>query len=84
MKKFGKLGKIVSGLEFDKGVAAFIGALGALGSLVFAAISSARNLGEDNEPINADDCDLLSHNQAEAEDNAETVEADEPAEPDEA
>lgn len=83
MKKFGGLGKVISGLEFDKGVAALIGALGALGSLIFAAISSARNLGENNEPINADDCDLLSHNQAEAE-NAETVEADEPAEPDEA
>lgn len=87
MKKFGKIGKVISGLEFDKGVAAFIGALGALGSLIFAAISSARNLGEDNnEPVeNADECDLLIHNQTEAEDSSEeTVEAEEPAEPDEA
>ena len=68
MKKFGKLGKVISGLEFDKGIAALIGALGALGSLIFAAISSARNLGEDNEPVeNAQDCDLLNHNQAETE-----------------
>lgn len=80
MKKFGKIGKIISGLEFDKGLAAFIGALGALGSLIFAAISSARGLKEDNEPVeNADNCDLLNHNQAEAENTQEAVE-----EPDEA
>lgn len=75
MKKFGKIGKVISGLEFDKGIAALIGALGALGSLIFAAISSARNLGEDNEPVeNAQDCDLLNHNQTEAEEAQETVE----------
>ena len=76
MKKFGKIGKVISGLEFDKGVAAFIGALGALGSLIFAAISSARNLGEDsNEPVeNTDECELIQHNQAEAETQETTVE----------
>ena len=76
MKKFGKIGKVISGLEFDKGIAALIGALGALGSLIFAAISSARNLGEEtNEPVeNAQDCDLLNHNQAETEETQETVE----------
>lgn len=81
MKKFGKIGKVISGLEFDKGIAALIGALGALGSLIFAAISSARNLGEeDNNPIeNTEDCDLLNHNQTESENTQETVE-----EPDEA
>lgn len=81
MKKFGKIGKVISGLEFDKGIAALIGALGALGSLIFAAISSARNLGEDdNGPVeNAEDCDLIQHNQAEAENTQETV-----GEPDEA
>lgn len=85
MKKFGKLGKIISGLEFDKGIAALIGALGALGSLIFATISSARGLKEDNEPVeNAEDCDLLKYNQAKTETSEETVEAEEPAEPDEA
>ena len=76
MKKFGKIGKVISGLEFDKGIAALIGALGALGSLIFAAISSAKNLGEDdNSPVeNAEDCDLIQHNQAEAEETQETVE----------
>lgn len=76
MKKFGKIGKVISGLEFDKGVAAFIGALGALGSLIFAAISSARNLGEEaNEPVeNTDECELIQHNQAEAETQETTVE----------
>ena len=75
MKKFGKIGKVISGLEFDKGIAALIGALGALGSLIFATISSAKGLKEDNEPVeNAEDCDLLNHNQAEAETQETTVE----------
>ena len=76
MKKFGKIGKVISGLEFDKGIAAFIGALGALGSLIFAAISSARHLGEEtNEPVeNAENCELIQHNQAEAETQETTVE----------
>lgn len=84
MKKFSKIGKVISGLEFDKGIAAFIGALGALGSLIFAAISSAKGLKEDsNEPVEGTPEGWAENNEQKEETPTEEV-TDEPAEPDEA
>lgn len=95
--KFGKLGKIISrgkqiisGLEFDKGAAKFVGILGGIGSLIFAVINSAKNLSDDNsEPVeNPDECDLLKSNQQEEEvtetEVTEVTEEETPAEPEEA
>lgn len=83
MKKFSKIGKVISGLEFDKGIAAFIGALGALGSLIFAAISSARGLKEDNEPVEGEPEGWAEQNEQKEETPAEEV-TEETNEPDEA
>lgn len=84
MKKFGKIGKIISGLEFDKGIAALIGALGALGSLIFATISSARGLKEDdNEPVEGTPEGWAENNESKEETPAEEV-TEETTEPDEA
>lgn len=84
MKKFGKIGKIISGLEFDKGIAALIGALGALGSLIFATISSAKGLKEDsNEPVEGEPEGWAEQNSTKEETPAEEV-TEETTEPDEA
>lgn len=84
MKKFGKIGKIISGLEFDKGIAALIGALGALGSLIFATISSARGLKEDdNSPVEGEPEGWAENNEQKEETPAEEV-TEETTEPDEA
>ena len=84
MKKFKNIGKIISGLEFDKGMAALIGALGALGSLIFATISSARGLKEDsNEPIEGTPEGWAEQNSTKEETPAEEV-TEETTEPDEA
>lgn len=83
MKKFGKIGKIISGLEFDKGIAALIGALGALGSLIFATISSARGLKEENEPVEGTPEGWADRDEQKEETPAEEV-TEETNEPDEA
>ena len=85
MKAFNKVGKLISGLDLNKGVAAVIAAFGVLGSIIVGLVESAKGCKAEDDVVEGEPEGWAENHSETSEETSETTveSTDEPTDSDE-